>query len=150
VVLPEVLEQPRVFGVGRPWNHCLQELLVGLGPDAHGKLGDLDRALVYLSPCTPHRVRSLVFARLGLDLAREPPVPRHELGQLLLLVPEHLADHRDQVLGVVVGHAGRPPGADPVAAIDQDEGDDGRVVFGLDALPVVVEVAEQLVVLRVE
>jgi len=51
---------------------------------------------------------------------------------------------------VKVGHLSCPASANSFGAVDEQEGQDGTVVLGLDALSVVVEVGEERVVFGVE
>ena len=67
-----------------------------------------------------------------------------------LLPLKHGTDGLDEVAWVVVGYVGAPPCADAGGPVDEDHGDDGSVPLGLDGLPIVVEVVQDLVVLLVE
>lgn len=63
---------------------------------------------------------------------------------------DHPADVGNDVTGGEVGGVGGPSGSDSITAVDKDEGDDGHVESGLDGEAVVVEVGEEVIVVRVE
>ena len=134
-------------------HQALQEFLVVLGPLAEWELHDLDGPLVNDVDRTGHGeglslVRGRIPSHDPLDLAIEPLVPRDH--RLHLLAPDVPSDVLRNVPRVVVGNAGAPARADAVRAVQQDQGQHREVPLWLNALPVLVEVLEEPVVLLPE
>lgn len=122
-------------------------------------LGTLGRVQLDLASETlvPAAVQSVQAGATGgrertAKAGREQQQTRHApwLHGFGLLVVDEALEVGDDLAGVVVGDGGGVARADAVAAVDQDHGQHRAVKFGLDALPVLLLVLEQGVVVLVE
>mmetsp|Transcript_10187 Transcript_10187/g.28817 ORF Transcript_10187/g.28817 Transcript_10187/m.28817 type:complete len:406 (-) Transcript_10187:349-1566(-) len=152
VVLLVIRDEGLLFLLHR-LHEGLQKVLVVLGPLPQWKLHDLDGLLVNDVDDAAHG-EALALVRAGAlgdhprDLPLESLVPRdHTLHRHSRDVTLHICGH---VLWVVVGNGRAPTSANAVGSVEENEGKDWEVPLGLDALPVLVQVVEEPVVLLTE
>ena len=83
-----------------------------------------------------------------LNRAGEPLIVRHELDVRRALAHQPLPDIVHNLRQVIAQDLGREPGSDTLGPVHQDHRHNRHVVDGLDRKPVVIEVAEDAVVVR--